>query len=183
MKKINWTRKVFFCFVVFIANLPVAQILFPFWALTRIVCRRLVRLVFAFSWYWLCFSNSFLRKDMNKAIEDKNSCENRWRYQINVHLSKQILKTAKCQCYWSTMYRPNFYESTCFRCKEIVYQVDRIGPLKDFTFFHTGCFKCKTCGSKLTLKTYFNSQLNHDDKEVRFLTSYSFEQLLQLFSF
>lgn len=64
------------------------------------------------------------------------------------------------------MYRPNFYESACLRCKEIVYQVDRIGPLKDFTFFHTGCFKCRTCGSKLTLKTYFNSQHNQDDKEV-----------------
>jgi hypothetical protein len=64
------------------------------------------------------------------------------------------------------MYRPNFYESTCFRCKEIVYQVDRIGPLKDFTFFHTGCFRCKVCESKLTLKTYFNNQHNQDDKEV-----------------
>lgn len=64
------------------------------------------------------------------------------------------------------MYRPNFYESTCFRCNEIVYQVDRIGPLKDFTFFHTGCFKCKNCGSKLTLKTYFNNQHDHEDKEV-----------------
>lgn len=64
------------------------------------------------------------------------------------------------------MYRPNFYESACFRCKEIVYQVDRIGPLKDFTFFHTGCFKCRTCGSKLTLKTYFNNQHDQDDKEV-----------------
>lgn len=64
------------------------------------------------------------------------------------------------------MYRPNFYESTCLRCKEIVYQVDRIGPLKDFTFYHTGCFKCKACGSKLTLKSYFNNQQNQDDKEV-----------------
>lgn len=50
------------------------------------------------------------------------------------------------------MYRPNFYESTCFRCNEIVYQVDRVGPLKDFTFFHSGCFKCAVCGTKLTLK-------------------------------
>ncbi|XP_070490202.1 hillarin [Chironomus tepperi] len=64
------------------------------------------------------------------------------------------------------MYRPNFYESTCLRCSETVYQVDRIGPLKDFTFYHTGCFKCKACGSKLTLKTYFNNQLNSEDKEV-----------------
>ncbi|KAL9699042.1 hypothetical protein quinque_002483 [Culex quinquefasciatus] len=64
------------------------------------------------------------------------------------------------------MYRPNFYESTCLRCSEIVYQVDRVGPLKDFTFFHSGCFKCKKCGTKLTLKTYYNNQHNHDDKEV-----------------
>lgn len=66
------------------------------------------------------------------------------------------------------MYRPNFYESTCLRCKETVYQVDRIGPLKDFTFYHTGCFKCKQCGSKLTLKTYFNNQHDHEDREVIF---------------
>lgn len=64
------------------------------------------------------------------------------------------------------MYRPNFYESTCLRCNEIVYQVDRVGPLKDFTFFHSGCFKCVHCGTKLTLKTYFNNQHKHDDKEV-----------------
>ncbi|KAI8419832.1 hypothetical protein MSG28_008468 [Choristoneura fumiferana] len=64
------------------------------------------------------------------------------------------------------MYRPNFYESTCFRCSEIVYQVDRVGPLKDFTFFHSGCFKCSVCGTKLTLKTYFNNQHYIEDKEV-----------------
>lgn len=65
------------------------------------------------------------------------------------------------------MYRPNFYESTCLRCNEIVYQVDRVGPLKDFTFFHSGCFKCVHCGTKLTLKTYFNNQHKHEDKEVK----------------
>ncbi|CAG9133984.1 unnamed protein product [Plutella xylostella] len=64
------------------------------------------------------------------------------------------------------MYRPNFYESTCFRCNEIVYQVDRVGPLKDFTFFHSGCFKCAVCGTKLTLKTYYNNQHWTEDKEV-----------------
>lgn len=64
------------------------------------------------------------------------------------------------------MYRPNFYESTCLRCNEIVYQVDRVGPLKDFTFFHSGCFKCVTCGTKLTLKTYYNNQHKQEDKEV-----------------
>lgn len=64
------------------------------------------------------------------------------------------------------MYRMNFYESTCFRCGQTVYQVDRVGPLKDFTFFHSGCFKCYVCGTKLTLKTYFNNQHDQDDKEV-----------------
>ena len=40
------------------------------------------------------------------------------------------------------------------------------GPLKDFTFFHTGCFRCVICGSKLTLKTYYNNQHSSEDKEV-----------------
>lgn len=60
----------------------------------------------------------------------------------------------------------NFYESTCLRCQQTVYQVDRIGPLKDFSFFHSGCFKCAACGTKLTLKTYLNNQNSQDDKEV-----------------
>lgn len=64
------------------------------------------------------------------------------------------------------MYRSNFYESTCLRCDQIVYQVDRVGPLKDFTFFHSGCFKCSVCGTKLTLKTYYNNQHRQEDKEV-----------------
>ncbi|XP_049963095.1 hillarin [Schistocerca serialis cubense] len=64
------------------------------------------------------------------------------------------------------MYRMNFYESTCLRCGQTVYQVDRVGPLKDFTFFHSGCFKCAACGTKLTLKTYYNNQHRQEDKEV-----------------
>ncbi|KAJ8973915.1 hypothetical protein NQ317_000460, partial [Molorchus minor] len=40
------------------------------------------------------------------------------------------------------------------------------GPLKDFTFFHSGCFKCAICGTKLTLKTYYNNQHRQEDKEV-----------------
>lgn len=64
------------------------------------------------------------------------------------------------------MYRMNFYESTCLRCGQTVYQVDRVGPLKDFTFFHSGCFKCVACGTKLTLKTYYNNQHRGDDQEV-----------------
>ncbi|KAF2897379.1 hypothetical protein ILUMI_08793 [Ignelater luminosus] len=67
---------------------------------------------------------------------------------------------------YQNKYRPNFYESTCLRCNDTVYQVDRVGPLKDFTFFHSGCFKCAICGTKLTLKTYYNNQHRQEDKEV-----------------
>ncbi|XP_013773095.1 hillarin-like, partial [Limulus polyphemus] len=57
-------------------------------------------------------------------------------------------------------------ESVCLRCNSTVYQVDKIGPLKDLTFFHQNCFKCSVCGTKLTLRTYYNNQQNQDDKEV-----------------
>ncbi|CAN7976331.1 unnamed protein product, partial [Ixodes persulcatus] len=60
----------------------------------------------------------------------------------------------------------NSYENTCLRCGQTVYQVDKVGPLKDFTFYHQGCFKCLLCGTKLTLKTYFNNQQSQEDKEV-----------------
>ncbi|XP_015782055.1 hillarin [Tetranychus urticae] len=60
----------------------------------------------------------------------------------------------------------SMYENHCLRCNHVVYQVDKIGPLKDFTFFHQGCFKCANCGTKLTLKTYYNNQQDNDDKEV-----------------
>ncbi|XP_076331137.1 hillarin-like [Tachypleus tridentatus] len=56
--------------------------------------------------------------------------------------------------------------SLCLRCSSTVYQVDKIGPLKDFTFFHQNCFKCSTCGTKLSLKTYYNNQQDKDDKEI-----------------
>ncbi len=65
------------------------------------------------------------------------------------------------------MFRPNAAaDNVCLRCKKTVYPTDKIGPLKDFTFFHSGCFRCIECGSKLTLRTYFNSQHSQDDKEV-----------------
>ncbi|CAL1300650.1 unnamed protein product [Larinioides sclopetarius] len=60
----------------------------------------------------------------------------------------------------------NRYENSCLRCGQTVYQVDKVGPLKDFTFFHQGCFKCLVCGTKLTLRTYYNNQQDQDDKEV-----------------
>ncbi|KAB0803031.1 hypothetical protein PPYR_05217 [Photinus pyralis] len=76
------------------------------------------------------------------------------------------MSTKMLQNSYHNKYRPNFYESTCLRCNETVYQVDRVGPLKDFSFFHSGCFKCAICGTKLTLKIYYNNQHRQEDKEV-----------------
>ena len=57
-------------------------------------------------------------------------------------------------------------DSACLRCGKTVYPTDKIGPLKDFSFFHSGCFRCIECSSKLTLRTYFNNQHSQEDKEV-----------------
>lgn len=64
------------------------------------------------------------------------------------------------------MFRANYVDNVCLRCKKTVYPTDKIGPLKDFTFFHSGCFRCIECSSKLTLKTYLNNQHSQVDKEV-----------------
>lgn len=63
-------------------------------------------------------------------------------------------------------YKLSSYEQRCLRCNKTVYQMDKVGPLKDFTFYHHDCFKCRVCGTKLTLKTYFNNQQASDDQEV-----------------
>lgn len=64
------------------------------------------------------------------------------------------------------MFKANYMDSNCLRCNKTVYPTDKIGPLKDYSFFHSGCFRCVECSSKLTLKTYFNNQHSNDDKEV-----------------
>ena len=59
-----------------------------------------------------------------------------------------------------TMFRAgNYIDNSCLRCRKTVYPTDKIGPLKDYTFFHSGCFRCFVCNCKLTLKTYFNNQV------------------------
>ena len=58
-------------------------------------------------------------------------------------------------------------DSNCLRCDKVVYPTDKIGPLKDYSFFHSGCFRCAECDSKLTLKSYYNNQSSNEDKEVR----------------
>ena len=50
------------------------------------------------------------------------------------------------------MFKANYMDSNCLRCGKTVYPTDKIGPLKDYSFFHSGCFRCVECSSKLTLK-------------------------------
>lgn len=54
----------------------------------------------------------------------------------------------------------------CHRCGKPVYPTDKVGPLKDSTFFHQGCFKCYICGTRLALKTYCNNRNNIDDMVI-----------------
>ena len=64
------------------------------------------------------------------------------------------------------MFKANYMDSNCLRCDKVVYPTDKIGPLKDYSFFHSGCFRCAECFSKLTLKSYYNNQSSNEDKEV-----------------
>uniref|UniRef100_A0A1I7WRP3 LIM zinc-binding domain-containing protein n=1 Tax=Heterorhabditis bacteriophora TaxID=37862 RepID=A0A1I7WRP3_HETBA len=57
-------------------------------------------------------------------------------------------------------------KQSCYRCTKQVYPTDKVGPLKDSTFFHQGCFKCYICGTRLALKTYCNNRNDINDKEV-----------------
>lgn len=54
----------------------------------------------------------------------------------------------------------------CYRCSKPVYPTDKVGPLKDLTYFHHGCFKCYICGTRLVLKTYCNNRNNTDDRVI-----------------
>ncbi|KHJ87474.1 LIM domain protein, partial [Oesophagostomum dentatum] len=54
-------------------------------------------------------------------------------------------------------------KQTCHRCGKQVYPTDKVGPLKDSTFFHQGCFKCYICGTRLALKTYCNNRSDQND--------------------
>ncbi|XP_064625297.1 hillarin-like [Lineus longissimus] len=53
----------------------------------------------------------------------------------------------------------------CYRCKESVYHVEKIGPINGM-LWHRGCFKCSTCGRQLTVKTFYTDSSSADDKEI-----------------
>lgn len=53
---------------------------------------------------------------------------------------------------------PQSNNNRCQRCKEVVYQQERMGPVHD-VIFHKSCFRCLVCGQFLTLKNYWSNQV------------------------
>lgn len=53
----------------------------------------------------------------------------------------------------------------CTRCGDKVYPKEMVTP-KPGVLFHSGCFKCRECGVKLTLQTYFTNQRDTRDADV-----------------
>ncbi|CAF1401612.1 unnamed protein product [Rotaria sordida] len=53
----------------------------------------------------------------------------------------------------------------CRRCQQLVYVIERIGPVKD-SLYHKLCFKCLKCDRQLDFKTYFTNSIDLNDKEI-----------------
>lgn len=53
----------------------------------------------------------------------------------------------------------------CLRCNNLVYALERIGPIKG-NIYHKTCFKCHNCERQLDLKTYYTNQVNLNDKQI-----------------
>ena len=100
--------------------------------------------------------NASLSLPQNGFVKIKVTIVTKWKIKVpkKFRINERDLKTEK-----ANMFRTNYVENSCLRCGKTVYPTDKIGPLKDFTFFHSGCFRCVECTTKLTLKTYFNNQV------------------------
>lgn len=64
--------------------------------------------------------------------------------------------------------RPNSWTSPtlgCTRCGDKVYPKEMVTP-KPGVLLHSGCFKCRECGVKLTLQTFFTNQRDTRDADV-----------------
>lgn len=53
----------------------------------------------------------------------------------------------------------------CTRCGDRVYPKEMVTP-KPGVLLHSGCFKCRECGVKLTLQTFFTNQRDTRDMDV-----------------
>jgi hypothetical protein len=56
-------------------------------------------------------------------------------------------------------------ESKCLRCGNLVYALERIGPIKG-NIYHKTCFKCLICDRQLDLKTYYTNQIDLNERQI-----------------
>jgi hypothetical protein len=59
----------------------------------------------------------------------------------------------------------NTAENKCLRCSNLVYALERIGPIKG-NIYHKTCFKCLICDRQLDLKTYYTNQIDLNDRQI-----------------
>ena len=72
----------------------------------------------------------------------------------------------------SSIFRPPVLDSSkCHRCKRPVYHAEKIGPVHG-VIYHRQCFRCVVCDQSLTMKTYYTSQIDQNDREIYCLTHY-----------
>ena len=66
----------------------------------------------------------------------------------------------------SSIFKPPVLDAhKCYRCKDTVYHAEKMGPVQS-VIYHKKCFKCVVCDNHLTMKNYFTSQVDADDREL-----------------
>lgn len=72
----------------------------------------------------------------------------------------------------SSIFRPPVLDSKkCHRCKDNVYHAEKMGPVLD-VIYHKHCFKCVSCDQHLTMKNYYTSQVDPNDRDVYCLSHF-----------
>jgi hypothetical protein len=56
-------------------------------------------------------------------------------------------------------------ETKCLRCGNLVYALERVGPIKG-NIYHKTCFKCLICDRQLDLKTYYTNQIDLNERQI-----------------
>ena len=66
----------------------------------------------------------------------------------------------------SSIFHPPVLDAhKCYRCKDTVYHAEKMGPVLE-VMYHKHCFKCVVCDQHLTMKNYFTSQIDQNDREL-----------------
>ncbi|WAR24738.1 HIL-like protein [Mya arenaria] len=72
----------------------------------------------------------------------------------------------------SSIFRPPVLDShKCYRCKDTVYHAEKMGPVHEVVY-HKGCFRCVVCDNNLTMKNYFTSQVDANDRDLYCINHY-----------